>query len=119
MVKKVIVGSCIIAGCWINNSKACTITELNQKHEFPGIISSILVKDYINMEEKGFPGIISSIKPPKESFQWGFLSSFNRCNFKNEPQTPAPVPEPSTALLLGCGLIGLGFFFRKRKLKKN
>ncbi|MEZ4484560.1 MAG: PEP-CTERM sorting domain-containing protein [Syntrophotaleaceae bacterium] len=26
----------------------------------------------------------------------------------------APVPEPSTILLLGCGLLGLGYFGRKR-----
>jgi len=28
---------------------------------------------------------------------------------------PAPVPEPSTILLLGAGLAGLGFYSRKRK----
>lgn len=31
----------------------------------------------------------------------------------NDP--PAPVPEPSTFLLLGSGLAGLGFYTRKRK----
>ncbi len=29
--------------------------------------------------------------------------------------TPAPVPEPSTILLLGSGLLGLGWYGRKRK----
>ena len=28
---------------------------------------------------------------------------------------PAPVPEPSTLLLLGCGLLGLGWYGRKRR----
>jgi hypothetical protein len=32
-------------------------------------------------------------------------------------QPPQPVPEPATMLLLSAGLIGLGFFGRKRTLK--
>ncbi len=32
------------------------------------------------------------------------------------PVEPAPVPEPSTFILLGAGLAGLGFYSRKRKI---
>lgn len=33
----------------------------------------------------------------------------------NTDPAPAPVPEPSTILLLGSGLLGLGWYGRKRK----
>jgi hypothetical protein len=119
MLRKIVVGSCIIAGCWINDSKACTITDLSNYLLLNQKTHTISVKDCINMEEKGFPGIISSIKP-KDGFNWGFLSGFDRYNWVNEcqPESPAPVPEPSTSLLFCIGLITLGTFLRKRKIKK-
>ena len=41
-------------------------------------------------------------------------TSAGGANFNN-PGTPAPVPEPSTMLLLGTGLVGLAGFRRKFK----
>lgn len=42
-------------------------------------------------------------------------ASVSVTGFDFEMTAPAPVPEPSTILLLGSGLLGLGWYGRKRK----
>lgn len=67
-----------------------------------------------------FVGIVAN--EAIESVLWTAYDSRNQDNFYTNDgfglddfSTMAPVPEPSTILLLGSGLLGLGWYGRKRK----
>ncbi len=44
-----------------------------------------------------------------------FYLDYSKLTVTGDNGNTAPVPEPSTILLLGCGLLGLGWYGRKQK----
>ena len=59
-----------------------------------------------DVEEEGFYDVVFAAQG-REDTLGGFID--------NVSLTAAPVPEPSTILLLGAGLVAIGFYGRKRK----
>jgi hypothetical protein len=71
--------------------------------------------DYYELAESGIPADILDLENRSNVgvdglFQWNV-----RNGLVEPPPTVNPVPEPSTILLLGSGLLGLGWYGRKRK----
>ncbi len=52
-------------------------------------------------------------------YNWRWNDEVNLCNMSGYIAECAPVPEPATMLLLGCGLIGLAGIGRKKLFSKN
>lgn len=76
------------------------INDPNESEIGDNVLGGVLTSLHLSSELEGNPGFLRGTSP------WAFRS--------NDPAHLAPVPEPSTMILLGLGLAGFAAYSRKR-----